>query len=165
MRAIAVSVVLLSVSVIVLAQDMSKFKLYTPGENAAEKIEQAIQKAKKERKHVFIQIGGNWCIWCARFNEIMTTDKRIDSILKADYVFYPMNFVEDDDTKKILAKYEYPQRFGFPVFLILNGDGKLLHTQTSSYLDDANGGYSKEKIYALFRDWRSAAFDPATYKK
>ena len=164
MRVIATLLVICAACAGVSAQDMSKFKLYTPGQNAQQKIEQAIQKAKKEGKHVFIQIGGNWCIWCARFNEIMTRDKRIDSIVKADYVFYPMDFTKDDQTKKLLAKYEYPQRFGFPVFLILNADGKLLHTQTSSYLDDAKGGYSTDKIYALFRDWRPAAFDPAKYK-
>jgi thioredoxin-related protein len=143
---------------------MSKFKLYTPGENAEQKISEAIKKAKKEGKHVFIQIGGNWCIWCARFNALMTTEKRIDSIMKANYIFYPLNHSEDDPNKKLLAKYRYPQRFGFPVFLILDSKGNLLHTQTASYLGDGQDGYDPAKVYALLRDWRPAVFDPSRYK-
>ncbi|HEV8285022.1 MAG TPA: thioredoxin family protein [Chitinophagaceae bacterium] len=165
MRKIAVLFVMLIISVIVFSQDMTKFKLYTPGENAEQKIAGAIKKAKKEGKHVFIQIGGNWCIWCARFNEFVTSDKKIDSIMKADYVFYAMNHSQEDPNKKLLAKYNYPQRFGFPVFIILNGEGKLIHTQTASYLGDGKDGYDRDKVYALFRDWKPAAFDPNRYKE
>ena len=152
------------VSVVIFSQDMTKFKLYTPGENAERKIAEAIKKAKKEKKHVLIQIGGNWCIWCARFNALVTADKKIDSIMKTDYLFYAMNHSEEDPNKKLLEKYSYTQRFGFPVFLILDGNGKLLHTQTASYLGDGKDGYDRDKVYALFRDWRPGAFDPNRYK-
>ncbi len=165
MKKILVLFVMLMSYVIAFSQDLTKFKLYTPGENAEQKIVNAVKKAKTEGKHVFIQIGGNWCIWCARFNEFVKTDKKIDSIMKADYVFYPMNHSEEDANKKLLAKYGYPQRFGFPVFLILNGDGKLLHTQTSWYLGDGKDSYDRDKVFALFRDWSPGAFDPNRYKE
>jgi thioredoxin-related protein len=164
MKNIFLSFGILLASTTASSQDMSKFKLYTPGENAEQKISEAIQKAKTEGKHVFIQIGGNWCIWCARFNAMVTTDKKIDSIMKADYIFYALNHSEDDPNKKLLAKYQYPQRFGFPVFLILNKKGNLLHTQSASYLGDGKDGYDRDKVYALLRDWRPAAFDPNRYK-
>jgi thioredoxin-related protein len=66
------------------SQDLSKFKLYNPAENAEQKIEEAVNQAKKEGKHVFIQVGGNWCIWCMRLNDFVTTDKSIDSLIKAN---------------------------------------------------------------------------------
>ncbi|TAL47731.1 MAG: DUF255 domain-containing protein, partial [Chitinophagaceae bacterium] len=62
------------------SQDMTKFNLYKPAEDAEKEIDGAVKKAKAEGKHVFIQIGGNWCIWCARFNDFVTTDKQIDSL-------------------------------------------------------------------------------------
>jgi thioredoxin-related protein len=164
MRKLALFIILSMAFAIVFAQDMTKFRLYTPGENAEQKIAEVIERAKKEGKHVFIQVGGNWCYWCARFNLIVTTDKKIDSIMKADYVFYALNHSEEDPNKKLLEKYRYPQRFGFPVFLILDTAGNLLHTQAALYLADGKDGYDKDKIYALFRDWRPAAFDPNRYK-
>ena len=53
------------------SQDLSKFHLYSPEENAEKAIAESVKKAKAEGKHVLIQIGGNWCIWCARFNDFV----------------------------------------------------------------------------------------------
>ena len=98
------------------AQHMASFKLYKPGDNAEQEIEKAIHEAKQSGKHVFIQAGGNWCIWCARFNDFVTTDKSIDSLVNANYVVYHLNYSPENKNEKVLAKYGFPQRFGFPVF-------------------------------------------------
>src|SRR5215469_655267 len=117
--------------VIAYSQDMTKFKLYDPGENAEQGISKAITQARTEGKHVFIQIGGNWCVWCARFNDFITSDAKIDSLIKAGYVVYHMNYSKENFNAKLLEKYGYPQRFGFPVFLVLDDNGKLIQTQNS----------------------------------
>src|SRR5258706_6536521 len=108
---------------------MKKFNLYADGENAEQKIAEVVKEAQKESKHVFIQVGGNWCIWCARFHDFITADGSIDSLIRANYIVYHLNYSEENKNLKLLAEYGYPQRFGFPVFLILDGKGKLLHTQ------------------------------------
>jgi len=148
----------------VSAQDMTKFSLYKPAEDAEASLAVAIKKAKTEKKQVLVQIGGNWCIWCARFNEFTTKDASIDSMIKANYVVYHLNFSKENKNEKLLAKYQFPQRFGFPVFLILDGKGDLLHTQNSEYLEEGKG-YSKEKILGFLGNWSVAALDPATYKE
>jgi thioredoxin-related protein len=154
---------LLLVSVIVYSQDMTKFKLYNPGDDAKKEIESAVKKAKESGKHVMLQIGGNWCVWCARFNDFVTNDKSLDSSLNANYVVYHLNYSKENKNLDILKKYSFPQRFGFPVFLVLNEKGELLHTQTSWYLE-AGKGYDKEKVAAFFNDWGKKAFDPEQYK-
>ncbi len=146
------------------SQDMKKFNLYKPEENARQKIEEAIVKAKSERKQVFIQIGGNWCIWCARFNDFVTTDKKIDSLIKTDYVTYHLNYSKENYNTALLAKFGYPQRFGFPVFLILNEEGKLIHTQDSWFLEDGKTSYNAEKIMSFLNNWKQKAFDASQYK-
>lgn len=145
------------------SQDMKNFKLYKPEENAEKKIEEAVKQAKAAGKHVLVQIGGNWCIWCARFNDYVTTDKSIDSLVTANYVVYHMNYSKENTNEKLLAKYSYPQRFGFPVFLILDDKGKLIHTQNSSYLEK-DKSYDKTAVVGFFNDWKPAAFDPKQYK-
>jgi thioredoxin-related protein len=154
---------LLLVSVIVYSQDMTKFKLYNPGDDAKKEIESAVKKAKESGKHVMLQVGGNWCVWCARFNDFVTNDKSLDSSLNANYVVYHLNYSKENKNLDILKKYSFPQRFGFPVFLVLNEKGELLHTQTSWYLE-AGKGYDKEKVAAFFNDWGKKAFDPEQYK-
>jgi thioredoxin-related protein len=146
------------------SQDMTKFKLYNPDANAEKEIKEAVEKAKNNGKHMLIQIGGNWCIWCARFNDFTTTDKSIDSLVKDNYVVYHLNYSKENKNEALLAEYGYPQRFGFPVFLILDGKGNLLHTQNSSYLEK-DKGYSKENVMGFFYDWSPKALDPKQYKE
>lgn len=148
----------------VSAQDMKAFKLYHPEEDAKAALNKAIAQAKKEKKHVLVQIGGNWCVWCARFHDFVTKDATIDSMMKADYVVYHLNWSPENKNKELTTKYRFPERFGFPVFLIIDGDGKLIHTQNSAYLEEGKS-YSADKIKEFLLHWNVAAFDPKRYEK
>jgi len=163
-RFFLVSVIVCS-CVQVFSQDLAKFKLYHPEENAKEGISSAVKEAKATGKQVLVEIGGNWCIWCARFNDFVSSDKSLDSLVNSNYVVYHLNYSKENKNTDLLAKYEFPQRFGFPVFLILNEKGDLLHTQSSWYLEDGKKSYDKEKVTAFFTDWGRKALDPAQYKE
>jgi len=165
MKKIPILLVFVMSAAVAIAQDMKKFNLYKPEENAEQEIADAVKAAKAEGKHVFIQIGGNWCIWCARFNEYVTNDKKIDSLINANYVVYHMNWSKENLNEKLMAKYGYPQRFGFPVFLVLDGEGKLIHTQNSGYLEDGEKSYTRDKVIGFFNDWTPKALKPESYKK
>ena len=155
---------LLICTAVAQAQDLSKFNLYKPNEDATKEIARTLKEAKSAGKHVFIQIGGNWCIWCMRFNDFVTSDKSIDSLVKANYVVYHLNYSEENTNSSILSRYGFPQRFGFPVFLVLDGDGKLLHTQNSAYLESGKS-YDADKVKGFFQDWSRKALDPSQYKE
>jgi hypothetical protein len=113
---------------------------------------------------MLVEIGGNWCIWCARFNDFVNNDKALDSLVNSNFVVYHLNYSKENKNADLLAKSGFPQRFGFPVFLVLNEKGDLIHTQTSWYLE-AGKSYDKEKVTAFFNDWGKKAFDPAQYKE
>ena len=152
-------------SLAAFSQDMKKFSLYKPDEKAEPEITKAISEAKKTGKHVFIQIGGNWCIWCARFHEYVTKDPQLDSLMNANYVVYHLNYSKENHNAKVLTRYKFPQRFGFPVFLVLDGDGSLIHTQNSWYLEDGATSYDREKVKTFFTEWGPKVFDPSQYKE
>jgi thioredoxin-related protein len=143
----------------VLQAQEKKINLYNPYENADSAISLVKKKAAIEGKHVLIQIGGNWCSWCIEFNRFTTTDKQMDSLLKADFVVYHLNYSKENLNKKLLAQFGFPQRFGFPVFIVLDNKGKQLHTQNSSYLEK-DKSYSKEKVMEFFQHWNAKALDP-----
>jgi len=145
------------------AQSTDTAHLYNPNANAEKEIAAAVKKAKAEHKFVLMQGGGNWCIWCKRFSLTVAEDPKLDSIVNADFVVYHLNYSSENKNAKLYAKYSYPQRFGFPVFIILDGDGNRIHTQNSEYLEEGKG-YDKEKIAAFFEAWSPAALDPANYK-
>ena len=154
--------ILMISSLLVFSHDKI-FDVYKPAENATAAIQKAVAQAAKEKKHVLIQAGGNWCSWCARFYKLSKEDAQIDSLIKSSFVVYHLNYSKENKNLPVLAKYSFPQRFGFPVFLILDGKGKLLHTQNSAYLEEG-GGYSKEKVMEFLSNWTTKALNPKNYK-
>jgi len=154
---------MLNIVLFLSAQDMEKFNLYKPTENANAELNKAIKLAAEKGKHVFVQIGGNWCVWCARFHEFINMDKQIDSLIKAEYIVYHLNYSSDNRNADILTRFGYPQRFGFPVFIILNGKGEKLHIQNSEYLEQ-DKSYNKRKVMEFLEQWSPSALDPARYK-
>lgn len=142
-------------------------KIYNPEANAAAQIDSAVFKAKVENKHVLIQVGGNWCPWCIRFHNFVHDNRAIDSILKADYVFVLVNYSKESAKNKnmeIMQRLEFPNRFGFPVLVVLDGDGKRIHTQNSAYLEEGKS-YSTQKVSEFLLHWAPKALKPDTYKE
>lgn len=146
-----------------MAGNIDSSKLYNPSANAEKDIVSCIKLAKQQNKHVLIQAGGNWCVWCLRFNKFIHDDKEIDSIVEKNFVVYHLNYSKENKNDKIFAKYQFPQRFGFPVFIILDAKGNKIHTQNSAYLEDGKG-YSKQKVIDFFNSWTPEALNPNSYK-
>lgn len=154
---------LLCTAVMLNAQS-SKPKLYNPAADAKADIEAAVQKAAKEGKHVLLQIGGNWCSWCILFHNKVSSNDTLKTALENNYVSYHLNYSQENKNEEILASLGYPERFGFPVFVILDGKGNRLHTQNSVYLEQGKG-HSTSAVLEFFNHWSPKAIDPKTYKK
>ena len=137
--------------------------IYNPKANAQNNIDVAVAKAKKEKKHVFIQVGGNWCVWCIRFHDLVNATPALKTLLNDNYETVLLNYSPENKNQAILKKFNYPGRFGFPVFLMLDGDGKLIHTQNSAYLEEGSG-HSVKKITEFLKSWNYAALQPENNK-
>ncbi|MBM3435269.1 MAG: thioredoxin family protein [Bacteroidetes bacterium] len=162
MGRIYLSVVLIGFAASVMYGQAEFPSLYNPNADAGADIMIAVEKAGQEGKHVLLQVGGNWCPWCLRFHKFVHEDIQIDSLLKSDYVFQLVNYSKENKNTNILADLGYPQRFGFPVLIILDGKGNRLHTQNSAYLEKEKS-YDKEKIIEFLKHWSPAALNPENY--
>ncbi|MEJ7611502.1 MAG: thioredoxin family protein [Ferruginibacter sp.] len=135
-------------------------KLYHPVANAQKDITAAIKKAKAEHKFVLIQGGGNWCKWCIEFARVATVEPKIDSVMKASFVWYHLNYSKENENKTMFNKLGYPQRFGFPVFIILNEKGERIHTQNSEYLENGKASYDPQKVQSFLEMWSPRVLNP-----
>lgn len=133
-------------------------QIYNPDANAREEIAKALQIAKDENKHVLLQIGGNWCPWCVKLHGLESSDSQIDSLLNADYIRVLVNIPKEKEKRDydLLKSLDNPQRFGFPVLVVLNQEGQRIHTQDSWYLEK-DKDYDREKLVQFFRMWNVAA--------
>ena len=142
-------------------------KVYDEEINQLEQIDEAVAKAKSQEKFVVCQVGGNWCPWCLRFADFITNDSTISKVIDENFVYIHVNYnprkSEGEEkallAKKTLERLNNPARFGFPVFVILDEEGKVIHIQDSSFLEEGNG-YNQEKVLRFFKNWTPKAVKP-----
>lgn len=138
----------------IAAEEKAKLpKPYHPEENAEEKIKKLILQAKKEKKNIILQAGGNWCVWCLRFNNFVKKTPELKEIVDRNYLYYHLNFSPENKNEKVFTKYGDPgKKYGYPVFIILDKNGKMIHVQNSEVLEEGKG-YSVEKTKEFFNKW------------
>lgn len=139
-------------------------KVYNPDADTNADIKKALELAQKNKKHVFLQIGGNWCPWCIKFHNFIEANDTLKNYIGENFVTVKVNYDRDNKQEELLQKLDYPQRFGFPVFVVLDANGNRIHTQNSAFLEE-DKSYSEEIVLRFFKNWSPAALDPASYKK
>lgn len=139
-------------------------KVYNEEINPIEQIDQAVAKAKTERKFVVCQVGGNWCPWCLKFADFITNDTAISKVIDENFEYIHVNYnprksqgpEQVEQGKALMKRLDNAGRFGFPVFVILDEEGKILHIQDSSFLEEGEG-YNQEKVLRFFKNWTPSA--------
>jgi len=135
-------------------------KVYNEDINPIEQIDQAIVKAKSEGKFVMCQVGGNWCPWCLRFADFITKDTTINKVIDENFEFIHVNYnprksggeAQQQQAAALMKRLNNCGRFGFPVFVVLDEEGKVIHIQDSSFLEEGQG-YNQEKVLRFFKNW------------
>jgi len=135
-------------------------KVYDEDINPMTQIDKALSKAKSEGKNVICQVGGNWCPWCLRFADFITNDTAISKVIDDNFVYIHVNYNPRKEegaekaklTNQMMDRLNNPARFGFPVFVVLDSKGKVLHTQDSSFLEEGKG-YNQEKVLRFLKSW------------
>ena len=157
--------VMLAVFVITMANaQIALKKVYDENVNPMEQIDQAVGKARGEGKFVICQVGGNWCPWCLRFADFMGKDADISKLVGENFEYIHVNYnprkSEGEEktrlAKAMLQRLSNPERFGFPVFVVLDDTGTVIHIQDSSFLEEGEG-YDKEKVLRFFKNWTPQA--------
>ena len=139
-------------------------RVYDESVDPMAQIDQALVRAKAEGKYVVCQVGGNWCPWCLRFADFVEKDSAVNSVVSANFVYLHVNYnprrgagVEQQrKATELMRRLGNPARFGFPVFVILDEKGAVLHIQDSSFLEEGKG-YDRQKVLRFFKNWTPAA--------
>jgi thioredoxin-related protein len=139
-------------------------KVYNEEINPMEQIDQAVIKAKADGKFVVCQVGGNWCIWCLRFADFITNDTTISKLIDENFEYIHVNYHprksreagKAEQAAALMKRLNQCGRFGFPVFVILDEEGKVIHIQDSGFLEE-DKSYNKEKVLQFFKNWTPKA--------
>jgi thioredoxin-related protein len=139
-------------------------KVYDEKQDGDKALTQAIDKAKADNKYVFAMVGGNWCKWCLMFNDFALTNEKVKKTLDDNFIFIHINYSKGNENEKAMQRLGYPERFGFPVFVILNEKGERVHTQYSAYLEQGEG-YSEKEVLFFLNNWTKQVVTNKSKKK
>ena len=139
-------------------------KVYDEEINPLEQIDQAVAKARADGKFVVCQVGGNWCIWCLRFADFVTNDTTLSKVIDENFELIHVNYnprkSEGEEKARqaaaLMKRLDGCGRFGYPVFVVLDDEGKVIHIQDSSFLEEGQG-YSQQKVLRFFKNWTPKA--------
>jgi thiol-disulfide isomerase/thioredoxin len=87
------------------------------------RLEEALEKAKKENKKVFIDVFTTWCGPCKVLDKYVFQTKGVGDRMNAEYVSIKVDAENSPDQLSVLA-------YGieaYPTMLILDGDGNEVH--------------------------------------
>lgn len=144
-------ITLLFISGSALANDTTRL-LYNPRANVEKDLAEIFVKARQDGKRVLLQIGNNRCVWCYRLNSFIHRDSALKKILDENYITYHLNYSPENQNLTYMKKLGDPQRFGFPVLVVLNENGDKLHIQNSGLLAKGNG-YDELKVKEFLLQW------------
>ena len=162
-RTLLFGLVALFLSVSAHAQTALK-KVYNEDINPIEQIDQALLKANNSGKFVICQVGGNWCPWCLRFADFITNDTTISKVINDNFEYIHVNYnprksggeEKEKQAAALMKRLDNCGRFGFPVFVVLDKTGKVIHIQDSSFLEEGKS-YNQEKVLRFFKNWTPQA--------
>lgn len=155
---------LMAMSVMMANAQGALKKVYDERIDPMAQIDKALVKAKEESKFVVCQVGGNWCPWCLKFADFVEKDTAVSKVVNDNFVYLHVNYnprksadeAARQKAAQLMQRLNGPARFGFPVFVVLDEEGHVLHIQDSSFLEEGKG-YSKEKVLRFFKSWTPKA--------
>jgi thioredoxin-related protein len=123
------------------AAEGKKKDIYDPALDVKTAITAGLEQAQKEKKHVLLMFGGNWCPWCHRLHELFTADKAINSFLAKNYILIMVDVGEKPKeplNRDLVALYGV-KGMGYPSLAVLGKKGELLSSQNSGVLEKGKG--------------------------
>ncbi|MCB1875282.1 MAG: thioredoxin family protein [Chromatiales bacterium] len=110
----------------------------------------ALALAKASGRHVLIELGGDWCVWCHRLDGFLASKPALHQALHNAFVLLKVNVSEENDNAEFLK--DFPRALGYPHMYVSDTDGNLLQSQdTAQFIIDNR--YAEKPFYDFIERW------------
>ena len=164
MRHLAIAAAMLLLATLAVAQEGGRAqeaprKPYSETLNAMRQIDDAVALAAQTNRYVLCQVGGNWCPWCLKFAHFADTNAQVRQLIDTNFVYVHVNYSRGNKNPDAMRRLGNPGRFGYPVFVVLNKQGDVVHIQNSAYLEEGKT-YSVRKVVECLYNWSPTVVEP-----
>lgn len=112
-----------------------KKHIYPADGDPKAEIAQALKRARRERKRVILDFGGDWCGDCQVLYLYLHQNPN-EEILAKHYIVVPIDIGRFDKNVDIADQYNVPLKQGVPALAVLDKNGKLLYSQKAGEFGD-----------------------------
>jgi thioredoxin-related protein len=123
---------------------------YDAKRDAAADIQSAIKEAQRNKKRVLLEVGGEWCSWCHTLDKFFETHPDLLALREQNFITVKINFSEENENKEVLSRYAAIE--SYPHILILDSDGRFLHSQDTGVLESGKS-YDLARLTEFLTKW------------
>ena len=123
---------------------------FDPARDATKDLETALRIAREAGRNALVDIGGEWCAWCHIMDRFFAANPDLTRLRDANYVWLKINFSRDNPNEALLRR--WPEVAGYPHFFVLDGNGRLLHSQDTGALEKGKD-YDPAAMRAFLARW------------
>ncbi len=109
---------------------------YDDARDPAADLAATLSRAKSENKRVMLLVGGDWCPWCKRISNYMSTNEKIRDLVEKNFVVMKVTY-PGEHAEAFLAA--YPKCEAYPHLFVLDNQGQLLRSQGTGELEQGSG--------------------------
>jgi thiol:disulfide interchange protein len=112
-----------------------KKHIYSETSDPRADIAAALKQAKAEHKRVILDFGGDWCPDC-QVLDIYFHQAPNSEMLEKNYILVHVFIGHMDKNLDLAAQYGVPINRGVPALAVLDGNGKVLYSQTTGQFNN-----------------------------
>jgi hypothetical protein len=124
---------------------------YDPKRDPKADLAQAMADAQKAHKRILVEVGGDWCIWCAYMDKFFADHPDLVALRDANYVSLKVNMSQENHNYGFLS--QYPRFHTYPHLLVLDADGKLLQSEDTDSLEKGQS-YDEARFRDFLTQWK-----------
>jgi thiol:disulfide interchange protein len=129
---------------------------YDPSRDAGKDIQEAVAEARRTKKRVLLEVGGDWCIWCHEMDGFFEKNPKLLALREEHFITVKINVSPENENSAALSA--YPKIPGYPHIFVLDAEGKLLQSQDTGELE-AGRTYDLEKFLSFLKRWAEKQSD------
>jgi len=119
------------------ASEPEKAAIYNPDLDVKTEISRSLIRALDENKHLLLMFGGNWCPWCHKLHDLLTSNEDIRKYLADHFILILVDVGEKAQkplNQDLVEKYTI-RGFGYPSLSVLDTKGRLISAQSTGILE------------------------------
>ena len=131
-------------------EDFIPVTVFDPNRDASKDIELAKQESQRTGKLILLNVGGDWCTWCQKFDQFFENNTDITDYLHQNFVLIKVNFSPDNRNKNVLSK--FPAISGYPHLFVLDSSGQLVISQDTAAMEKGSS-YDLDKVLGFLKKY------------